>query len=67
MVKDSILVKVGDVVKPGTPLATEGATGNVTGRHLHLECYDGNYVDPYYTNGMTIDPVPVLTSHGVSV
>lgn len=38
MVAGSVLVNVGDTVTTQTPLGRMGATGNVTGRHLHLEC-----------------------------
>lgn len=38
MVLNSLLVQVGDTVTTNTPLGSMGATGNVTGRHLHLEC-----------------------------
>lgn len=38
MVLDSLQVQVGDIVTTNTPLGRMGATGNVTGRHLHLEC-----------------------------
>lgn len=38
MVAGSVQVSVGDTVTTQTPLGRMGATGNVTGRHLHLEC-----------------------------
>ena len=38
MVQGSLQVSVGDTVTTNTPLGRMGATGNVTGRHLHLEC-----------------------------
>lgn len=38
MVEGSVTVSVGDIVTTQTPLGRMGATGNVTGRHLHLEC-----------------------------
>lgn len=38
MVENSLLVEVGDIVGINTPIGRMGATGNVTGRHLHLEC-----------------------------
>lgn len=38
MVAGSLQVNVGDIVNLNTPIGRMGATGNVTGRHLHLEC-----------------------------
>jgi murein DD-endopeptidase MepM/ murein hydrolase activator NlpD len=35
----SILVKAGDKVGAGTALGIQGATGNVTGPHLHFEVH----------------------------
>ena len=45
---DTINVGEGQVVKPGEVLGTVGATGNVTGPHLHLEVRPGGAspVDP---------------------
>lgn len=40
-------VKVGDTVKKGQVLGYMGATGNVTGAHLHFDVnVNGSYVDP---------------------
>lgn len=68
---ESLLVAVGDTVTAGTQLFTEGATGNVTGTHLHFEIIEGNWPNPWappYNNGATfIDPLPVLRSHGVNI
>lgn len=41
MVKDSIQVKVGQRVAAGTVLGKMGATGDVTGKHLHFEICAG--------------------------
>lgn len=56
MVKDSLKVKVGQKIEAGTVLGKMGATGMVTGKHLHWEIcvgksyrWTGNgkgYVDP---------------------
>lgn len=60
----SLKVKVGDVVSAGTPLGTEGATGNVTGAHLHFEIFIGKFQDPWSTHEPTTDPYPLLKSKG---
>lgn len=68
----SLRVKEGDTVSAGTPLGTEGATGNVTGRHLHFETYAGapadprlGAVDPKLGEVKPIDPTPILKGKGV--
>ena len=43
----------------GYRVAVVGATGNVTGPHLHLEVRPGG--------GDPVDPLPWLRDHGVSV
>lgn len=53
----SYAVGVGEQLQPGQDLGTVGATGNVTGPHLHLEVRPGagDPVDPYAafaTNGL---------------
>lgn len=61
----SLRVKVGDTVAAGTPLGTEGASGNVTGRHLHFEIFLGAFEDPWSTHEPTTDPEPILRSKGL--
>ena len=47
MKKGSRTVKAGQTVKKGQVLGYMGATGNVTGAHLHFDIkIDGKYVDP---------------------
>ncbi|GAA4998102.1 hypothetical protein GCM10023205_84900 [Yinghuangia aomiensis] len=51
------LVNAGDKVTTGQPIGRSGATGNVTGPHLHFE---------YRTStGAAHDPIPWLRSHGL--
>jgi len=65
----TLSVHAGQTVAPGTKLFIEGATGNVTGQHLHFEVYTGNYSDPWPPPyGPTpIDPRPFLESHGIVI
>ncbi|MFF7447836.1 MULTISPECIES: peptidoglycan DD-metalloendopeptidase family protein [unclassified Streptomyces] len=57
----SIGVSVGQTVTPGQQIGLSGATGNVTGPHLHFEA---RMTAEY---GSDIDPVAYLRSHGVNV
>ncbi|MFJ3337849.1 M23 family metallopeptidase [Streptomyces sp. NPDC086766] len=57
----SIGVSVGQKVVPGQQIGLSGATGNVTGPHLHFEAR----TTPEY--GSDIDPVAYLRKHGVDV
>ncbi|MFG2890551.1 M23 family metallopeptidase [Streptomyces sp. NPDC048248] len=55
----SSMVKTSGEVKAGDVIGRVGATGNVTGPHLHLEVRPGA--------GDPIDPMTWLRGHGVSV
>ncbi|MFI5634108.1 M23 family metallopeptidase [Streptomyces sp. NPDC051664] len=57
----ALSVSVGQTVSVGQQIGLSGATGNVTGPHLHFEVRTG----PAY--GSDIDPVAFLASHGISV
>ncbi|CAL9427681.1 M23 family metallopeptidase [Streptomyces sp. enrichment culture] len=57
----SIGVTVGQQVEPGQQIGLSGATGNVTGPHLHFEAR----TTPEY--GSDIDPVAYLRGHGVHI
>ncbi|MDH6125145.1 murein DD-endopeptidase MepM/ murein hydrolase activator NlpD [Kitasatospora sp. GP82] len=57
----AITVKAGQSVATGQQIGRSGATGNVTGPHLHFEVRTG----PAY--GSDINPVAYLAAHGVSV
>ncbi|MEU2116163.1 peptidoglycan DD-metalloendopeptidase family protein [Streptomyces sp. NPDC016459] len=50
-----MLTGVGDEVRAGQTIGRVGATGNVTGPHLHLEAR---------RNGVSVDPMPFLTGGG---
>ncbi|MEU0334611.1 M23 family metallopeptidase [Streptomyces sp. NPDC006193] len=57
----SIGVTVGQKVVPGQQIGLSGATGNVTGPHLHFEAR----TTPEY--GSDVDPVAYLRQHGVDL
>ncbi|MGV9251062.1 M23 family metallopeptidase [Streptomyces sp. NPDC003697] len=57
----SIGVSVGQRVTPGQQIGVSGATGNVTGPHLHFEAR----TSPEY--GSDVDPVAYLRKHGLDV
>ncbi|USQ83928.1 M23 family metallopeptidase [Streptomyces phaeoluteigriseus] len=57
----SIGVSVGQKVAPGQQIALSGATGNVTGAHLHFEVRTGAEY------GSDIDPAAYLRAHGVNI
>ena len=53
----SIYVSVGDRVNGGEVIGTVGATGHVTGSHLHLEVRPGG--------GGPVDPFQAFVEHGI--
>lgn len=55
--QNSVEVSVGEQVAPGDVIGEVGATGNVTGAHLHLEVRTSPDVP--------VDPYVALTEHGV--
>jgi murein DD-endopeptidase MepM/ murein hydrolase activator NlpD len=57
----SLSVSAGQTVTAGQHIGLSGATGNVTGPHLHFEIR----TTPDY--GSDVDPVAYLRSHGVAV
>ncbi|MFF0273661.1 MULTISPECIES: M23 family metallopeptidase [unclassified Streptomyces] len=57
----SITVSAGQTVNGGDQIGLSGATGNVTGPHLHFEMRTG----PEY--GSDIDPISTLRQHGVNI
>lgn len=58
------MVSIGDVIKAGQKIARMGATGNVTGPHLHLGLRksdkNGNALNTNNGNLGFIDPIPVM-------
>ncbi|MEV5490078.1 M23 family metallopeptidase [Streptomyces bobili] len=57
----SIAVSAGQKVAPGQQIALSGASGNVTGAHLHFEARTGAEY------GSDIDPAAYLRTHGVNI
>ncbi|MGW5636160.1 M23 family metallopeptidase [Streptomyces sp. NPDC003832] len=57
----SVGVSVGQSVTPGQQIGLSGATGNVTGAHLHFEARTS------MEYGSDLDPVAYLRAHGVNV
>jgi murein DD-endopeptidase MepM/ murein hydrolase activator NlpD len=57
----SLAVSAGQSVTGGQRIGLSGATGNVTGPHLHFEIRTG----PDY--GADVDPLAYLREHGVSI
>lgn len=55
--QSSIYVSVGDTVRGGELIGTVGATGHVTGSHLHIEVRPGG--------GGPVDPFDAFVAHGI--
>jgi murein DD-endopeptidase MepM/ murein hydrolase activator NlpD len=53
----AIYVEVGETVRGGEVIGTVGATGHVTGSHLHLEVRPGG--------GGPVDPFDAFVEHGI--
>jgi murein DD-endopeptidase MepM/ murein hydrolase activator NlpD len=60
MLPGSLKVKAGDTVAAGTPLGTEGSSGNSQGHHLHIEFYKGAIPDPWPQTAPVADPCPIM-------
>ena len=65
LVHGSLKVKVGDTVAAGTPLGTEGNTGNSAGAHLHFQIAKPGTPTNEPTYKHVIDPLPILKSKGI--
>lgn len=55
-----VRVSAGDAVRAGQRIGSQGATGNVTGTHLHFETHTGGL-------GRTTNPEPFMRSRGVTL
>lgn len=63
MVEGSIKVKVGDRVVTGTVLGKMGATGDVTGKHLHFEITEAKKYVWSATGKNFVDPIEFIKIH----
>jgi murein DD-endopeptidase MepM/ murein hydrolase activator NlpD len=55
--QSAFMVSVGDVIHQGEIIGLVGATGHVTGSHLHVEVHPGG--------GDPVDPYPAMQQHGL--
>lgn len=51
-------ISVGQTLTPGTPICTEGATGNASREHLHFTIF---------YKGTEVDPEPILLAKGIQL
>lgn len=61
----SMLVRTNQEVAAGTPLGTEGNTGNSTAAHLHFQVIRPESNDRLMIHADTIDPTPILIQKGI--
>lgn len=59
LLKNSQTVHEGDIVKKGQKIAKMGASGIVTGEHLHFGLYKGNHID-YNNKKYYVDPLKYI-------
>jgi murein DD-endopeptidase MepM/ murein hydrolase activator NlpD len=63
----SLRVATGDTVAVGTPLCTEGASGNASGTHLHFQITTPDAPGTAPSREHAVDPRPILTQKGIAL
>ncbi|MFC7403429.1 transglycosylase SLT domain-containing protein [Citricoccus sp. GCM10030269] len=63
----SLRVATGDIVAVGTPLCTEGASGNASGIHLHFQITTPDAPGDVPSREHAVDPRPILTQKGIAL
>lgn len=64
---DSLRVLAGDTVSVGTPLCTEGNTGNSAAPHLHFQINEPGSPTTGYAGDHAVDPYPLLVQKGIDL